>query len=60
LPGAVSAGAEQSGAGDPDLPARHLSLVFDGAGARAGIRAGNLTGLVAPAVTTLLDSAGVR
>jgi hypothetical protein len=60
LSGAVSAGAERSGAGDPDLPARQLGLVFDGAGARTGSRPGNLTGLVAPAVTTLLDSAGVR
>lgn len=60
LSGVVFAGAEQGGAGDPDLPARQLSLAFDGVGARAGIRAGNPTGLVAPAVTTLLDSAGVR
>ncbi|CAM5249195.1 hypothetical protein STENM223S_03270 [Streptomyces tendae] len=52
--------AEQGGAGDPDLLARQLSLVFDGASARAGIQADNLTGLVAPTVTTLLDAAGVR
>ncbi|MFF4398189.1 TetR/AcrR family transcriptional regulator [Streptomyces sp. NPDC001480] len=52
--------AEQGGASDPDLLARQLSLVFDGAGARAGIGADNLTGLVAPTVTTLLDAAGVR
>ncbi|MFE9114637.1 hypothetical protein ACFYN9_34220 [Streptomyces collinus] len=59
MSGVVSAGAEQGGAGDPDLPARQLSLAFDGVGARAGIRAGDPTGLT-PAVTTLLDSAGVR
>ncbi|ULR52216.1 TetR/AcrR family transcriptional regulator [Streptomyces deccanensis] len=52
--------AEQGGAGDPDLLARQLILVFDGASARAGIRADTLTGLVAPTVTTLLDAAGVR
>jgi AcrR family transcriptional regulator len=52
--------AEQGGANDPDLLARQLSLVFDGASARAGIRADTLTGLVAPTVTTLLDAAAVR
>ncbi|MBK6012273.1 TetR/AcrR family transcriptional regulator [Streptomyces sp. MBT53] len=52
--------AEQGGAGDPDLLARQLILVFDGASARAGIQADNLTGLIAPTVTTLLDAAGVR
>ncbi|WP_105973836.1 TetR/AcrR family transcriptional regulator [Streptomyces geranii] len=52
--------AEQGGAADPDLLARQLSLVFDGASARAGIQADNLTGLIAPTVTTLLDAAGVR
>ncbi|GAQ59943.1 TetR/AcrR family transcriptional regulator [Streptomyces scabiei] len=52
--------AERGGAGDPALLARQLSLVFDGASARAGIQADDLTGLVAPTVTTLLDSAGMR
>ncbi|MEU6349077.1 TetR/AcrR family transcriptional regulator [Streptomyces sp. NPDC047072] len=52
--------AEQGGAGDPDLLARRLSLVFDGASARAGIQADHLTGLVAPIVATLLDAAGVH
>ncbi|MEU0074900.1 TetR/AcrR family transcriptional regulator [Streptomyces sp. NPDC006332] len=52
--------AEQGGASDPGLLARQLSLVFDGASARAGIHADDLTGLVAPTVTTLLDTAGVR
>ncbi len=37
-----------------------LSLVFDGASARAGIQADSLAGLVAPTVTTLLDTAGVH
>ncbi|NUP38985.1 MAG: TetR/AcrR family transcriptional regulator [Streptomyces sp.] len=52
--------AEQGGASDPDLLARQLSLVFDGASARAGIGADRLPGLVAPTVTTLLDAAGMR
>ncbi|MFJ1812323.1 MULTISPECIES: TetR/AcrR family transcriptional regulator [unclassified Streptomyces] len=52
--------AEQGGASRPDLLARQLSLVFDGASARAGIGADKLTGLVTPTVTTLLDAAGMR
>lgn len=52
--------AEQGGASDPDLLARQLSLVFDGASARAGIQADHLSGLLAPTVTTLLDAAGMR
>jgi hypothetical protein len=52
--------AEQGGASDPDLLARQLMLVFDGASARAGIGADDLTGLIAPTVTGLLDAAGVR
>ncbi|MET8081301.1 TetR/AcrR family transcriptional regulator [Streptomyces sp. NPDC005303] len=52
--------AEQGGASDPDLLARQLSLVFDGASARAGIGADTLTGLVAPTVVTLLDAAHMR
>lgn len=52
--------AEQGGASDPDLLARQLILVFDGASARAGIQADNLTGLIAPTVVTLLDAADMR
>ncbi|GAA3998310.1 TetR/AcrR family transcriptional regulator [Streptomyces sp. NBC_01352] len=51
--------AEQGGASDPDLLARQLILVFDGANARAGIGADTLPGLVEPTVITLLDAAGV-
>ncbi|WP_151475307.1 TetR/AcrR family transcriptional regulator [Streptomyces albicerus] len=51
--------AERGGASHPDLLARQLSLVFDGASARAGIGADKLTGLVTPTVTTLLDAAGM-
>jgi AcrR family transcriptional regulator len=52
--------AEQGGASDSDLLARQLSLVFDGASARAGVGADRLTGLVTHTVTTLLDAAGMR
>jgi AcrR family transcriptional regulator len=52
--------AAKGGAGDPDLLARQLSLVFDGASARAGIGADNLAGLITPTVATLLDTAGMR
>lgn len=52
--------AERGGAGDPGLLSRQLSLVFDGASARAGIRADSPDGLVRPTVTALLDAAGMR
>jgi AcrR family transcriptional regulator len=52
--------AERGGTSDPDLLARQLSLVFDGASARAGIGADKLPGLVIPTVATLLDAAGMR
>ncbi|MFE2263993.1 TetR/AcrR family transcriptional regulator [Streptomyces griseosporeus] len=52
--------AGRGGASDPELLARQLMLVFDGASARAGIRADDLAGLVAPTVACLLDAAGVR
>ncbi|MEV1080270.1 TetR/AcrR family transcriptional regulator [Streptomyces sp. NPDC050211] len=52
--------AERGGASHPDLLARQLSLVFDGASARAGIGADKLTGLVTPTVITLLDAVGMR
>lgn len=52
--------AERGGASDSDLLARQLSLVFDGASARAGIGADNLPGLIAPTVVALLDAAGMH
>lgn len=60
LTGFFRAQAAEGGAADPDLLARQLSLVFDGASARAGIGADNLTGLVAPTVVALLDAADMR
>ncbi|MFE0256853.1 TetR/AcrR family transcriptional regulator [Streptomyces sp. NPDC059010] len=52
--------AERGGASDPELLARQLILVFDGASARAGIRADTRGGLVVPTAATLLDAADVR
>ncbi|MGC7098234.1 hypothetical protein ACPZ19_26485 [Amycolatopsis lurida] len=52
--------AQKGGASNPDLLARQLILVFDGASARAGIGVDNLKGLIAPTVTTLLDAAGMH
>lgn len=52
--------AAQGGASDPDLLARQLTLVFDGASARAGIGAEHLDGLLAPTVAVLLDAADLR
>ena len=52
--------AAAGGARTPDLLARQLILVFDGASARAGIGADRLAGLISPTVRTLLDAAGVR
>ncbi|MET7699579.1 TetR/AcrR family transcriptional regulator [Streptomyces sp. NPDC005485] len=52
--------AEQGGASDPDLLARQLILVFDGASARAGIKADTSTGLIAPTVAVLLDAADMH
>ncbi|GAA3118179.1 TetR/AcrR family transcriptional regulator [Streptomyces echinatus] len=53
--------AEQGGAREPELLARQLVLVFDGASARAGAGVERLDdGLVMATVTALLDAAGVR
>jgi AcrR family transcriptional regulator len=60
LTGFFRAEAAEGGAVDPGLLARQLSLLFDGASARAGIRADSLEGLIRPTVAALLDTAGLR
>ncbi|WP_153346508.1 TetR/AcrR family transcriptional regulator [Nocardia aurantia] len=52
--------AERAGAHDPDLLARRLTLVFDGASARSVVQAHPLDGLSIETATILLDAAGVR
>ncbi|MFI6275379.1 TetR/AcrR family transcriptional regulator [Streptomyces sp. NPDC050988] len=56
---AFRAEAERGGARDPQLLARQLTLVFDGASARAGAKAETLQGLTTSTATALLDAAGV-
>ncbi|MGC5036479.1 TetR/AcrR family transcriptional regulator [Streptomyces sp. DT190] len=52
--------AEEGGARDPDLLARQLMLVFDGASARSGAGIETLDGLTTTTVTALLDASGTR
>ncbi|MFJ2260946.1 TetR/AcrR family transcriptional regulator [Streptomyces sp. NPDC087844] len=59
LTAAFRADAERGGARDPELLARQLTLVFDGASARAGARAETLTGLTTTTAAALLDAAGM-
>jgi len=51
--------AERGGARDPELLARQLTLVFDGASARAGAKAETLQGLTTTAAVALIDAAGM-
>ncbi|WP_225097518.1 TetR/AcrR family transcriptional regulator [Streptomyces sp. CoH27] len=52
--------AERGGARDPELLARQLVLVFDGASARAGAKVEDLAdGLAVTTVTALMDAAGM-
>jgi AcrR family transcriptional regulator len=52
--------AELGGARDAQLLARQLTLVFDGASARAGARVETLEGLATATAAALLDAAGVK
>ncbi|MEV7143400.1 TetR/AcrR family transcriptional regulator [Streptomyces tauricus] len=56
---AFRADAERGGARDPELLARQLTLVFDGASARAGAKAETLTGLTTSTATALLNASGM-
>ncbi|WP_225825745.1 TetR/AcrR family transcriptional regulator [Streptomyces naphthomycinicus] len=61
LAAAFRADAERGGAHDPELLARQLLLVFDGASARAGAGVERLDdGLATVTVTALMDAAGMR
>jgi AcrR family transcriptional regulator len=55
-----AAEAKAGGAADPDLIARQLTMLFDGAGDRAVMRGTGLDGLSLTTAGTLLDAAGVR
>ncbi|MEE4546416.1 TetR/AcrR family transcriptional regulator [Streptomyces sp. V4-01] len=51
--------AERAGAADPELVARRLMVVYDGASARAGIGSEHLDGLSAGLAALVLDAAGI-
>lgn len=51
--------AARAGAADPELLARQLTIVFDGAGARAVVQGEGLHGLAVATAATLLDAAGL-
>jgi hypothetical protein len=51
--------AAAAGARDPELLAQQLTIVFDGASARAVVRAQALAGVGVATATALLDAAGV-
>jgi AcrR family transcriptional regulator len=52
--------ADDAGAREPDLLARQLMIVLDGASTRAGVRADDLGKVLLPTVVALVDAAGVH
>jgi AcrR family transcriptional regulator len=52
--------AERGGAADPAFLSRQLTLVYDGAAARAGAGVDHLDGLAFTTASALMDAAGVR
>ena len=52
--------AERGGAQDPELLARQLTLVFDGASARSVVQATGLDGLAVATANVVLDGAGLE
>jgi AcrR family transcriptional regulator len=51
--------AERAGAAEPELVARRLMVVYDGAAARAGTGAERLDGLATGLAAVVLDAAGI-
>ncbi|GGW54219.1 TetR/AcrR family transcriptional regulator [Streptomyces griseoloalbus] len=49
--------AQRAGVAEPDLLARQLAVVYDGASTRAGIGADDLRGLAVATAATLIDAA---
>jgi AcrR family transcriptional regulator len=52
--------AERGGVKDPETLARQLTIIFDGAGARAVMQAEGLDGLAVLTAAMLLDAAGLK
>jgi AcrR family transcriptional regulator len=56
----LRAAAEDAGVAEPDSLARQLMILFDGASARAGVKADDLQEILLPAAAALVAAAGLR
>lgn len=56
----LRAAAEDGGVADPDVLARQLMILLDGASARAGAKADDLQEILLPAAAALIAAAGLR